>query len=253
MKMRKMLLSAVLALSVAMLFPVTSMARWLQDGPYWWWQNEDGSYPANRVMEIRGKRYAFDVNGYMISDSWVKLASGHWIYCTGDGSLARNQWIGNYYIGNDYVMLTDTWTPDGYYVGSDGEWVSGSGQQGASISSIPNGYYSSAGVGSDTDRHRVDLWVSYSGSTKQINFGLYEPNGTGYSFYDKQNPNGDTLDLYVKNGKIYGESTKSGHESYLVEFDGEYLTIYWEHVIWNSNSNKIRVRFRDGEFGDAVG
>ena len=154
-------------------------------------------------------------------------------------------------------MLTNTWTPDGYWVNGEGAWDSsvprqGSSSAGGSISSIPDGYYTSVGIGGDTQNYRVDLWVNYSGGSKQINFGHYEPTGSSYGFYDQNNPNGDTLDLYMENGTIYGRSTKSGHKSYKVEFDGEYLKIHWEYTTWNHNSRLIKVRYQSG-MGNAVG
>lgn len=57
---------------------------WVQDTTGWWWRNADGSYPVNTWQEIGGKYYYFDGNGY---------------------------------------MLSDTITPDGYYVNADGVWI----------------------------------------------------------------------------------------------------------------------------------
>ena len=36
------------------------------------------------------------------------------------GVMAKNVWQGAYYLGSDGVMLTNAFTPDGYYVGSEG-------------------------------------------------------------------------------------------------------------------------------------
>ena len=57
---------------------------WQQTNIGWWYQNADGSYPANSWKEINGKHY---------------------------------------YFGGDGYMLHDTVTPDGYTVGSDGAWI----------------------------------------------------------------------------------------------------------------------------------
>lgn len=67
---------------------------------------------------------AFAVLGGMTSfaGEW-KLRDGQWIYVNDDGSLAISTWIGNYYLGADGVMLTNTTTPDGYCVGADGAWI----------------------------------------------------------------------------------------------------------------------------------
>jgi len=52
------------------------------------------------------------------------IANGNsWYYLKSDGTWAVNQWVGNYYLGPQGVMLTNTWTPDGYFVGADGKWI----------------------------------------------------------------------------------------------------------------------------------
>ena len=255
-KLAVVFLTVLLVLSSAQTVLAKS-GKWKQDGSMWWFEYDDGSYPANCITTIREQQFAFDVNGYMIYDRWV-YAPGHgWFYCASNGALAKNQWIGNYYVGSDGAMLTNTWTPDGYWVNEEGEWDSsvprqGSSSAGGTISSIPDGYYNSVGIGGDTQNYRVDCWVNYSGGSKQINFGHYEPTGSSYSFYDKNNPNGDTLDLYMENGTIYGRSTKSGHKSYKVEFDGTYLKIHWEYTTWNHNSKLIKVKLQNIA-GGAVG
>lgn len=55
--------------------------EWKQDSMGWWYQNDDGSYTVNQWQEIDGKQYYFNETGY---------------------------------------MLTNTVTPDGKQVGSDG-------------------------------------------------------------------------------------------------------------------------------------
>ena len=72
-----------------------------------------------------GITYYLMKSGGMASNDWVQ-ADGKWYYFLQNGSLARNQWVltGSYwyYVGADGVMLTDTTTPDGYYVDGDGIW-----------------------------------------------------------------------------------------------------------------------------------
>ena len=53
---------------------------------------------------------------------WVKSGSD-WYYYE-NGTLARNKWVGNYWLGTDGKMVTNSWVDNGrYYVGSDGAWV----------------------------------------------------------------------------------------------------------------------------------
>lgn len=87
-----------IALTVAMVLfgSITSYAgQWKQDSKGWWYQNDDGSYPANKWSQINGEYYYFNSSGY---------------------------------------MLANTTTPDGYKVGSDGTWLNGSESQRQGIS-----------------------------------------------------------------------------------------------------------------------
>lgn len=79
---------------------------WKQDATGWWYQNADGSYPANAWKQVNGKWYYFEANGYMAANKWIN---------------------GTYYVGGDGAMLVNTTTPDGYQVGSDGAWIQNSG------------------------------------------------------------------------------------------------------------------------------
>lgn len=87
---------------------------WKQDGAGWWYQNADGSYPANAWKQVNGRWYYFEANGYMAANKWIN---------------------GTYYVGGDGAMLTNTTTPDGYQVGADGAWIQSMGQ----ITSQANG------------------------------------------------------------------------------------------------------------------
>lgn len=79
---------------------------WVQDSTGWRYQNTDGSYLTNIWKEIGGAWYYFEGNGYM----------------------AANKWIGNYYVGSNGAMLTNTTTPDGYKVDENGAWIKESTQ-----------------------------------------------------------------------------------------------------------------------------
>ena len=48
---------------------------------------------------------------------------GYWCYIDDNGNYLKDQWVGNYYLGSDGVMMTNSWTPDGYFVGTDGAWT----------------------------------------------------------------------------------------------------------------------------------
>ncbi|MBQ7535187.1 MAG: hypothetical protein IJT43_06150 [Stomatobaculum sp.] len=98
------LLSA--AFSMIVLFSGTVFAYgWQSSGGRWW-------YGTN-----------FDNSKYY-SSGW-QLIDRAWYYFDDDGWMVQDQWVGNYYLGSSGAMLTNAWTPDGYWVGSDGKWIAG--------------------------------------------------------------------------------------------------------------------------------
>ena len=61
-------------------------------------------------------------NGAYVTKRWIKV-NGKDYYMNASGKVTKNAWVGSYYLGSDGAMLTNTYTPDGYYVGSDGLWT----------------------------------------------------------------------------------------------------------------------------------
>ncbi|MDO5100287.1 MAG: hypothetical protein Q4D52_01780 [Eubacteriales bacterium] len=55
---------------------------------------------------------------------WKKEGQKYFYYQ--NDVAVKNRWIGDYYLGKDGVMLTDTVTPDGYRVDKNGKWLKGS-------------------------------------------------------------------------------------------------------------------------------
>ena len=68
------------------------------------------------------------VNAVASSDAqaaqgWVKTGNA-WYFYNQKGTLVRNAWAGNYWLGADGRMATNAWVDNGrYYVGSNGAWV----------------------------------------------------------------------------------------------------------------------------------
>ena len=64
-------------------------------------------------------------NDALAAQGWVK-SGNTWYFYNQNGTLARNVWVGNYWLGADGKMVTNAWVDNGrYYVGKDGAWVKG--------------------------------------------------------------------------------------------------------------------------------
>lgn len=69
---------------------------------------------------------------------WKNNETGWWVQCS-DGTYLVNRWYQSpasglwYYMGADGYMLTNTTTPDGYYVNGDGVWIQQAQQNASTI------------------------------------------------------------------------------------------------------------------------
>ena len=123
---------------------------WVQNGSAWnyyyqgnivrnawigsYWLGSDGRMATNAWVD--GGRYYVGANGVWDKNAkkqeapkpeekkrgWKK-ENNVWYYYNEDGSLARNKWQGNYWLGADGKMVTNAWVDNGrYYVAANGAW-----------------------------------------------------------------------------------------------------------------------------------
>ena len=102
--------------------------RW--SGNYW--LGTDGKMVTNSWVD--GGKYYVGADGKWVSDAlkpgetrkgWTKAGST-WHFYNDKGNQVKNAWVGNYWIGSDGKMVTNSWVDGGkYYVGADGKWVKG--------------------------------------------------------------------------------------------------------------------------------
>ena len=127
--------------------PEEKKQGWIKDSNTWYYYNTDGTLARNKWVGnywlgadgrmatnrwVDNNRYYVGTNGAWIKDArhpeekkqgWVK-ESNTWYYYNTDGTLARNKWAGNYWLGADGRMSTNSWVDNNrYYVGADGAWV----------------------------------------------------------------------------------------------------------------------------------
>ena len=125
---------------------------WVKEGSTWYYF-ENGALVRNKWIS---STYWVGADGKMATSSWVdngryyvgangvwdknakkpeapkpaekkqgwKKENNVWYYYNEDGTLARNKWVGNYWLGSDGKMATSSWIDNGrYYVDANGSWV----------------------------------------------------------------------------------------------------------------------------------
>ena len=100
-----------------------SMATgWLKDGGTWYYLKDSGSM-ATGWLKDGGTWYYLKDSGSMAT-GWIK-DNGSWYYLKDSGAMATG-WIKDngkwYYLASSGNMLSNTRTPDGYYVDANGVW-----------------------------------------------------------------------------------------------------------------------------------
>ena len=131
--------------------PIEKKQGWVKEGNTWYfyyqgqitknawvgsyWLGADGKMATSSWVD--NGRYYVGVNGVWDKNAkkpeaekpvekkqgWKK-ENNVWYYYNEDGTLARNKWAGNYWLGSDGKMATNAWVDNGrYYVDSSGKWV----------------------------------------------------------------------------------------------------------------------------------
>ena len=96
-----------------------------------YWLGSDGRMVTNSWVDNNRYYVGSDgawIKGYENKSGWQK-EGGSWYYYK-NNSAVRNVWAGNYWLGSDGRMVTNSWVDnDRYYVGNDGAWIKGYGSK----------------------------------------------------------------------------------------------------------------------------
>lgn len=96
---------------------------WLLKDNTWYYLNKSGAMEKG-WNEVDGKWYFMNQSGAM-EKGWVEV-SGKWYFMNQSGAMqtgwgqVSGKW---YYFNQSGELLTNTKTPDGYYVNANGEWI----------------------------------------------------------------------------------------------------------------------------------
>ena len=201
--------------------------RWATGTKYKYYFNNSGVAIANKWLNYNGKRYYFHGNSRM-AVGWVKIGGYYYYFHTKTGVMAKNTWIGQYYVDGNGRRVKKK--PD--------EPVINGGN---------NHYtYNSANLSSDLNRkmtHGISYWVAHIrtrkasqlksalsygtyGGTRQTTSSAVSSNGgiigVNGSAFDYGSGKPSPLGMCIKNGKIYGDYMTS-YSVMAVKKDG---TIY---------------------------
>ena len=109
MKRMKQFCSLLLAGTIlaTSLTPMTvSAASWKKNSVGWWYEEDNGSYPANQWKQINGNWYWFNKNGYMAT-GWQDIG-GNWYYFQSSGAM----------LGQGWHVINGNW----FYMYAVGKW-----------------------------------------------------------------------------------------------------------------------------------
>lgn len=229
---------AVLALMIVLLPVMSQAGTWKKNSTGWWWQEDNGSWPANQWKYIHGTWYAFDGNGYMRT-GWY-WDGRFWYYLTGSGAMAEG-WasVGGtwYYLQPGSGAMAEGWKQIG------GTWYylqPGSGAMAEGWASVGGTwYYLQPGNGAMQTGWVKDgtTWY-YINSSGAMLTGWQLINGSWYYLYGNGkmaentwigscyvNPSGAWIPDAVQSQWI-----RSGDRWWYRHADGGYTTNGWEMI-----------------------
>lgn len=193
-------------------------AGWQQDSGRWWYENSDGSYPA---------------------DQWQYI-DDYWYYFYGDGYMAHDCWIGNYYVGSSGAMLTDTVTPDGYQVGADGAWIPDTGNDYSVFKEL---------LAQQTNKESFALYdIDLDGTLELITLERYEGWGRRLiSIFDLQSQDVYSRVLYTEGDRVAVLPGSSIFATW-----GYFMEFYQRCIIDVGNNYTVVMKDVHGESDDAI-
>ena len=205
----------------------------------------------------------------LAAQGWVKTGNT-WYFYNQNGTLARNAWVGNYWLGADGRMATSSWVDNGrYYVGANGVWDKTVKKQEAPKPEVKKQgwvkegstwYYFENGTLARNKWISSTYWVGADGkmaTSSWIDNGRYYVGSNGAWVKDAKKPEAakpvEKRQGWVKEGNAWyfyyqGQITKNAWVgSYWLGSDGKMATSSWidngryyvgANGLWDKNAKK---------------
>ena len=205
----------------------------------------------------------------LAAQGWVKTGNT-WYFYNQNGTLARNAWVGNYWLGADGRMATSSWVDNGrYYVGANGVWYKTVNKQEAPKPEVKKQgwvkegstwYYFENGTLARNKWISSTYWVGADGkmaTSSWIDNGRYYVGSNGAWVKDAKKPEAakpvEKKQGWVKEGNAWyfyyqGQITKNAWVgSYWLGSDGKMATSSWidngryyvgANGLWDKNAKK---------------
>lgn len=125
-KNMKKILAAGISASMVMMAAFPAFAgQWQQTegsgSNQWWYEEDDGSYPANQWKEIESTWYHFNSDGYL--DIGWKYISGKWYYMEDSGAMTAGTMYDGGYLNANGAWISTPVPPESYWVCSEKDEV----------------------------------------------------------------------------------------------------------------------------------
>jgi len=104
-----------------LLIPVHAEGQWVNQENGWYYYSDGNEPYTGWIRSAVSGRWYYTVKGKM-QTGWVSW-KGKWYFLNADGGMAEKQWVGNFYVGEDGAVLTDTTSPDGWKLSKNGSYI----------------------------------------------------------------------------------------------------------------------------------
>lgn len=182
LKLRKIVASAVAALTIATLSPIGASAKWKQDSKGWW--NTEGSSWSTGWRSIDNTWYYFGSDGYM-KTGWAN-DGGTWYYMQPSGAM-KTGWVNDggtwYYLQASGAMKTG-------WINDRGTW-----------------YFANASGAMQTGVIQVNGKIYYFAPSGAMQTGTVVINGVAYTFAASGEAIGNKIPTATKAFTISADGT----------------------------------------------